>query len=113
MRLHVKPNKFVLNENFGVVDDSMVISGLTDIIISSINDKWESVRNLNSLIVNLQEQNYEDLVPVVESVLENETNSIGQLQHLVEILSPDAEGIEQGKQEAEDVLDSVDSEDMF
>ena len=101
MKLVVKPQKITLNES---ADVDMVNTGLADIVISSINSKWESVRDLNSIIVNLKEQGYDDFVPIIESVLENENNSIGQLQHIVELLSPDAENIEQGKQEAEDLL---------
>lgn len=79
--------------------------GLTDIIIALINKKWDTVRDLNSLIVNLNDADYSDYVPVVEEILEEENNHIGKLQHVVELLSPSATNIDTGKQEAEDIIE--------
>ena len=79
--------------------------GLADIIISLINKKWDTVRDLNSLTVNLNETGYEDYVPVIEEILEEENNHIGKLQHVVEILSPSTVNIDAGKQEAEDIIE--------
>jgi hypothetical protein len=93
--------KLKLRENA----DINTVTGISDIIIDSINKKWDNIRDFNSIIVNLNEEGYEDLVPVIESILEDENRNVGKLQQLVELVSPTASSIEDGKQEAIDELD--------
>lgn len=94
--------KLKLKENA----DINVVTGISDIIIDSINKKWDNIRDFNSIIVNLNEEGYEDLVPVIQSVLEDENKNVGKLQQLVELISPNAKSIDDGKQEAIDELDN-------
>ena len=95
--------KLKLRENA----DINVVTGISDIIIDSINKKWDNIRDLNSIIVNLNEEGYEDLVPVIQSVLEDENKNVGKLQQLVELISPTAKSIDDGRQEAIDELDDT------
>lgn len=88
--------------------DINVVTGISDIIIDSINKKWDNIRDLNSIIVNLNEEGYEELVPVIQSVLEDENKNVGKLQQLVELISPTAKSIDDGRQEAIDELDNTD-----
>ena len=88
--------------------DINVVAGISDIIIDSINKKWDNIRDLNSIIVNLNEEGYEELVPVIQSVLEDENKNVGKLQQLVELISPTAKSIDDGRQEAIDELDNTD-----
>lgn len=88
--------------------DINVATGISDIIIDSINKKWDNIRDLNSIIVNLNEEGYEELVPVIQSVLEDENKNVGKLQQLVELISPTAKSIDDGRQEAIDELDNTD-----
>lgn len=87
--------------------DINVVTGISDIIIDSINKKWDNIRDLNSIIVNLNEEGYEDLVPVIESILEDENKNVGKLQQLIELISPTASSIDDGRQEAIDELDNI------
>lgn len=103
--------KLFLNEDVDVEDETTPSNtGLVDIIISSINSKWDSIRSLNSLIVNLDDEGYEEFIPVIEDILDDENINIGQLQHLVEVLSPNTSSIEDGKEEAADTLDASEKE---
>lgn len=95
--------KLKLRENA----DINVVTGISDIIIDSINKKWDNIRDLNSIIVNLNEEGYEDMVPVIQSVLEDENKNVGKLQQLVELISPTAKSIDDGRQEAIDELDNT------
>lgn len=96
--------KFVEDFELPIEQDAAVETGLADIIISSINKKWDSVRDFNSIIVNLKETGYDDYVPIIEEILEEENNHIGKLQHIVELLSPVTTNIDDGKQEAEEII---------
>lgn len=95
--------KLKLRENA----DINVVTGISDILIDSINKKWDNIRDLNSIIVNLNEEGYEDMVPVIESILEDENKNVGKLQQLVELISPTASSIDDGRQEAIDELDNI------
>jgi hypothetical protein len=96
--------KLKLRENA----DINVVTGISDIIIDSINKKWDNIRDLNSIIVNMNEEGYEEMVPVIQSVLEDENKNVGKLQQLVELISPTAKSIDDGRQEAIDELDNID-----
>jgi hypothetical protein len=48
------------------------------------------------------------MVPVIQSVLEDENKNVGKLQQLVELISPTAKSIDDGRQEAIDELDNID-----
>ncbi len=85
--------------------DFDVVTGVSDIIIDSINKKWDNIRDFNSIIVNLNEEGYEDMVPVIQSILDDETKNVGKLQQLVELISPGESSIDEGRQEAIDELD--------
>lgn len=82
-------------------------NGINNLLIDAVNKKWESITNFNSIIVNLQEENYEDMVPVIEDILKDEHNHVGQLQQLIEMLTPVASEIESGKEQAENTLEDV------
>ena len=87
--------------------DINVVAGISDIIIDSINKKWDNIRDLNSIIVNMNEEGYEEMVPVIQSILDDENKNVGKLQQLVELISPTAKSIDDGRQEAIDELDNT------
>ena len=96
--------KLIFKEDINGVEPIGVETGLADIIISAINKKWDSVRDLNSVIVNLAEFEYNEYIPIIEEILEDENKHIGKLQYIVEQLTPVAESIDDGKSEAEELL---------
>lgn len=95
---------FVEDINYNNEPELGVETGLADIIISSINKKWESIRDLNSILVTLKDTGYDEYSPVIEEILEAENNHIGKLQHIVELLTPVTSNIDDGKQEAEEII---------
>lgn len=80
--------------------------GIIDILIDAINKKYDNIRDLNSLNVNLSEESYESMIPVIDSIIENENNSIGRLQQLIDFLGGSEEDIEEGKQETIEIIDT-------
>ena len=82
--------------------------GITDVLIDTINKKYDDIRDLNSLNVNLSEENFEAMIPVIDSIIEDENNNIGKLQQLIDLLSGSDEDIEEGKQETIELIDNSD-----
>lgn len=81
-------------------------TGIIDILIDAINKKYDNIRDFNSLNVNLSEEDYELMIPVIDSIIEGENNSIGKLQQLVDLLSGSEEDIEEGKQDTIELIDN-------
>lgn len=89
------------------------VIGITDILIDAINKKYDNIRDLNSLNVNLKEENYEAMIPVIDSIIEDENNSIGKLQQLIDLLSGSEEDIEEGKQDTIEIIDGNEFVESF
>lgn len=79
-------------------------NGISMLLIDALNKKWDSISNFNSIIVNLQEEGYDDMVGVIENILVDENNHVGQLQKLIETLNPTTTEIEVGREEADETL---------
>lgn len=83
--------------------------GITDILIDAINKKYDGLRDLNSLKVNISEEDFEEMNPVIDSIIEDENNHIGKLQQLVDLLSGGTDEIEEGRAETIEIIDTGNS----
>lgn len=88
-------------------------TGVAAELISLINDEWEAVQGYNNAIATLRENSaenpfYLDAINVLEEISAEENRHVGQLQELLKQISPNAEEIEKGTQEAKDQLNFVD-----
>lgn len=83
--------------------------GITDLLIDAINKKYDGIRDLNSLKVNISEEDFEEMNPVVDSIIEDENNHIGKLQQLVDLLSGGTDEIEEGRAETIEIIDTGNS----
>lgn len=80
--------------------------GITDLILSLINDENDTIQKYNSFIANLE--NYGDFIPVVNDIINEEMNHVGMLQTLLQRVSPNTENIEKGKAEADNIINNAD-----
>ena len=79
-------------------------TGVADMLISAINDEWETIKKYNSLVATLRVEaasnpKYEAFIKVIEEVNNEENKHIGQLQELLKQISPNANSIEEGASE--------------
>lgn len=81
---------------------------ISDILIDAINKKYDSIRDLNSIKVNISEEGFDDMNPVIDSIIEEENNHIGKLQQLVDLLTGGEENIAEGKEETIEIIDNND-----
>lgn len=82
--------------------------GIASIIIDAINDEWEAIYKYNDIIAQLNFSNKTDMVDVIKNIVAEENEHVGQLEALLEIISPNVKNIELGK---EAVSDSVDEQE--
>lgn len=83
--------------------------GVADMIMTAINDEWNTIRNYNSLMATLKElqasnPEYKKFIEVIEDITAEENTHIGQLQEVLKVISPSATAIEQGAAEGRDQL---------
>ena len=86
-------------------EKEMTSVGLTDILIDTLNKKYNNISDLNSLMVNLSDVGREELIPVIESILDSENENIGKLQKLIDMFSDSEDSIEKGKQDTLEIID--------
>ena len=84
-------------------------AGVADILINLINDEWEAIQGYNSAVANLRawaHENpfYSDAIKVIDEINAEENRHVGQLQELLKNISPNAQDIEKGQEEAHDQL---------
>ena len=92
-----------------------VDTGVTDLVISAINDEFEAIQFYNSLIATMRANvtsnpQYDAFIKVVEEINNEENRHVGQLQQILKELSPNAESIADG--EAEGKAQIVNSESI-
>ena len=97
---------FILKED---LFEEKPANGINSLLIDAISREWESIENLKSLGVTMSAEGFDEMTPVVESILADKNNHIGQLQQLLVELLPPAEEIEQGKEDALEIMgDDID-----
>lgn len=72
--------------------------GIANQLINLINDEWEAIDGYNNAIANFT--SYPEFIEVIQDISNEENNHIGMLQELLKKVSPNAETIEAGQEEA-------------
>ena len=91
------------------MEDNMTSAlAISGILMDAINKKYDSISDLNSIKVNISDEGYDDMNPVIDTIIEEENNHIGKLQQLVDLLSGGEEEIAEGKEETIDMIDNSD-----
>lgn len=79
-------------------------SALSNLLIDAINDEWETIRNYNDLLTAIDQENKIDMKQTILDIVNEENIHVGQLQALLETISPNTSSIKQGQVESEDQL---------
>ena len=83
-----------------------VESGMSATINALIRDEWEAIDGYNSAIVTAKDAGLDDIVQVLTHIQNEENKHVGELQECLKLLTPSAEHIEVGAEEAEKELSS-------
>ena len=74
--------------------------GISAILNDLIIDEWEAIDGYNSAIITLLDLGKEDAVGVLRDIVNEENIHIGQLEQVMKSVSPNANSINDGEQEA-------------
>ena len=86
--------------------------GVADMLITAINDEWETIKKYNSIIASLRYEanshpEYNAYIDVLNEVNNEENKHVGQLQELLSRVSPNAESVHEGEAEGESQLNAL------
>lgn len=84
--------------------DSVEDNGLSNLIITEINGEWDTIKNYNQLLISLKQFGHEEFNNVIQDIIREENKHIGQLQTILERISPNVSEIDSGEMEAEEQL---------
>lgn len=80
-------------------------AGIASLINKLIVDEWEAIQGYNDAIVAAETEGYSDIANVLRDIANEENLHVGQLEQVMQQLSPNAESINQGEVEAEGQLE--------
>ena len=84
--------------------------GISSTINDLIQKKYEDVNFINSIVVTIADlcegEKCEEALVILNNLLDDEHTHIGQLQKLSELFSSNAEKVEDGKIEAEEIINN-------
>lgn len=89
-------------------ENKMSAIAISDLLRDMLNKTNDLISDLESIKINVSEEDFEDLNPVIDSIIEDNNNHLGKLQQLIDMLSGDGEIIEDGKYEAIELIDNSD-----
>ena len=90
-----------------------VNTGISNAIIALINDEWEAIEGYNSFIATLAAENtLPEAIDIIKDIANEENLHIGQLQKLLQIISPNADSIATGEKEAENQIQEFNDESV-
>ena len=95
------------NAEIGVVEEETpggpntgAETGIANQLIEMINGEWNTIADYNNLIAMLTQYGFEEFIPVIEDINNEENLHVGQLQALLQKISPNTSSIQQGELEA-------------
>ena len=83
-------------------------TGIAALLIDAINDEWTTIDKYNSIITMMSEENKVDMIPVIQDITAEENTHVGQLQTLLQSISPNVENIVDGESEAKEQMNGED-----
>lgn len=88
-------------------DKTVEQNAYTNLLIDALNEEWATVQHYQEIINQLQEHDeYKDLIVVIEDIIKDEKNHVGNLQMIIDTISTKTlTDIADGEQEAIDQLE--------
>ena len=100
--------------------ESGAATGIADMLITAINDEWDTIRTYNSIkttILDMLERldeldgvtagDLQDTVEIIENINNEENNHVGMLQSALALFSENVETIKDGEKEADGIKTEV------
>lgn len=79
-------------------------TGISLLIIDAINDEWQTISKYNAMLASLQD---EYMCNVIKDIVAEENTHVGQLEKLLQTISPNVENIEKGELEADKQIEET------
>lgn len=77
--------------------------GVAEMLMNLIKDELEAIQGYNTFLATINEQEeFEELKATIEHINSEENKHVGELQYLLQLVSPNAQNIDMGQKEAEE-----------
>ena len=93
-----------LSEETPSTPETEEATGLSNIIITAINDEWKTIAYYNDLVELLRKEGKDEMINVIEDIANEENKHVGQLQEIMKQLSPNTSSIADGETEGSEQL---------
>ena len=80
-------------------------TGIASLLIDAINDEWTTIDKYNAIIATLRDVGHDEFIPVINDIVVEENLHVGQLQTLLNQISPNVANIAEGEAEAAEQLE--------
>ena len=84
---------------------------ITDLLLDAINDENATIQKYNQLIAACMEEGFEEIANVVKHINEEENIHVGMLQYAMQTISQQAESIQAGTTEAQEIMNGEEPHD--
>ena len=84
---------------------------ITDMLLQAINDENTTIQQYNNMIATCNDEGFEAIANVLKHIAEEENIHVGMLQHAMTTISDQANTIEDGKVEAEEIMSGNEAAD--
>ena len=100
----------VTEKDLSSEDKTVEQNAYTNLLIDALNEEWATVQHYQEIINQLQEHDeYKDLIVVIEDIIKDEKNHVGNLQLIIDTISGKTlTDIKDGEKEAVDQLEGKD-----
>ena len=97
----------VTEKDLSSEDKTVEQNAYTNLLIDALNEEWATVQHYQEIINQLQEHDeYKDLIVVIEDIIKDEKNHVGNLQLIIDTISGKTlTDIKDGEKEAVDQLE--------
>lgn len=84
---------------------------IADMLLQAINDENTTIQQYNNMIATCNSEGFEPIANVLKHIAEEENIHVGMLQHAISTISDQAQTIETGKEEAEEIMSGNEAAD--
>ncbi len=86
-------------------------AGLSNLLITSINDEWTTISSYNDLVISARAEGREDIAKIIEDITNEEVNHVGMLQTALKLVSPNVSNVQDGEQEATEIINQENTQE--
>lgn len=87
-----------------IVSEQQDVFQTSNLLTSMIKSEWDCVDLFSSILISIEDQHKNLVSDIIENIISDHYIHIGQLEKALQLVNTNADGIEDGKEDAEDII---------